>query len=618
MRTSRSAGSGSERRGRSGIPIALSVVVAVLAAGCTTSVVDGSEVDVAVTNPFTSYNRETSAGGASSLNAEIVAATNERFVSYDDTPELVDDDSFVTIELESDDPLRVSYTLDDGAEWSDGVPIDATDLLLSWAANSGALDDDDFDDTPYFDEDAAGYTDDFPRDVVFFDGSAAGGLDLVTTVPEVSDDGRAITLEYDHYFVDWRLAFDIGVPAHVVAMNALDIDDPSEAKSAVRDAIVDDDRRALAPLSRFWNSGFAIDRGPVDASLFVGSGPYTVTAVTDGGVELTASETYTGERTPAFERVTISVVADADAAATALLEGEVDVIAPEAGGGGSGDGSGGALERLLAADGVTVTAAPDGSYERLDLMVDRGLSGVFDDPLVRRAFLHTVPRAEIAETALGAVVDDPLPRDSHVFIPGSDAYDDAVGENDSAAYAEPDLAAARALLRRADVDEPEVCVLYDARDSVRVAEFELIRDSAARAGFEVTDCGRGDWQNLLGVPRRYDAAIYALRSTTLATSAVAASFASSGGVNNTNFFANDAVDDDLAELEELGATGEAEDAGVREILTRIDQAVWNAAAGMPLYQRAAVLATSDRVTGAEPMPFSPNGLGGVTGWRPAG
>ena len=42
------------------------------------------------------------------------------------------------VEVVSSSPLKVKYTLVDGASWSDGTAIDAADLALSLAAGSSA------------------------------------------------------------------------------------------------------------------------------------------------------------------------------------------------------------------------------------------------------------------------------------------------------------------------------------------------------------------------------------------------------------------------------------------------------------------------------------------------
>ena len=71
------------------------------------------------------------------VEGSTVAATSSGFTYYDDGSALVRDESFGHYEIVSNDPFAVQYMVADGVTWSDGVPIDAADLLLAWAASSG-------------------------------------------------------------------------------------------------------------------------------------------------------------------------------------------------------------------------------------------------------------------------------------------------------------------------------------------------------------------------------------------------------------------------------------------------------------------------------------------------
>ena len=178
------------------------------------------------------------------------------------------------------------YTVADGATWSDGIPVDAADLLLAWAANSGSLNTPDFDDADFVDAATGQYTDDFPDDVVFFDGTIGNGLELATATPRIVED-RALEVTYDDFFSNWRLALAPGVAAHVVAEHALglpgrlrragrlrqrvDAPDPGDmldaamqAKAALVAAIVGADQTELAELSRFWNTAYNLTESPDD------------------------------------------------------------------------------------------------------------------------------------------------------------------------------------------------------------------------------------------------------------------------------------------------------------------------------------------------------------------
>ncbi|MCU1403082.1 MAG: uncharacterized protein JWM70_1406 [Microbacteriaceae bacterium] len=589
--------------------LAAFVAAALLLAGCTSPVlVHGASVSVAASQAFFSYNPKTSYGN-STANSSIVSATNSQFNYYDNTPKLVRDDSFGSYQVVSRDPLRVKYTVRDGVKWSDGTPVDGADLLLAWAANSGNLNTRGFDASRYVDPQTGQYTAAFPRDVVHFDGFSGNGLQLVTKTPVIGDGGRSITLSYDKYFVDWELVFGVGLPAHVVAGEALGLTDHQAAKAAMIKAI---DGRAPGPLqkiSRFWNSGFNFTSMPKDRALVVGSGPYVISKlVANKYVTLKANPNYVGDHHPQFETVTIRFISDPLAAVRALKDGDVDVISPQS--------TVDVAKALVSAGDVTVLGGFDGAYEHLDLQFANSRNGTFSNPLVRQAFLKVVPRQQILDSLVLPLQEDARLRSSQVFLPGSDGYAEAVKANGSEQYAKVDVAAARALLAKAGASGPQVCILFDPSNPRRVSEFGLIKKSAAQAGFTVTDCSSPDWRALLGAPGAYDASLYALRPSSLAVTSAAASFRSAEirsiqTATNLNYYSNPRVD---ALFDRLEST--ADPSSQRQILAQVDTLLWSDAYGVPLYQFPSLTAFSTRVTNVTSSPLAPNVLWNIWAWKP--
>ncbi len=604
-------------------PLTALAVVAVVLSGCATStVVAGSEVAVAVADPFTSLNPTTSYARAGSTNGDVAHLTGTGFAYVDAALGIVEDDSFGTAVIVAEDPLTVRYSVSSDARWSDGVPVDAADLLLAWAANSGALNTPDFDDADYVDPETGRYTDEFPDDVVYFDGRIGAGLELASQTPQLADDGRTLFVHFDAYLPDWRTVLAPGIPAHVLAARALDLDPeatPEEAKAALVAAIVGPppegdalaggpgatpDPRLLAPLARMWNDAYNLDATPEDPALLVASGPYTVSEIAPDGVVLVANPEYRGMRQPVYETIRIRVSPDPLETVGLLADGEVDIIAPEP--------TVDVVTALATVDGITVTTGSDSRVEHIDLQFADSRSGAFDDPLVRRAFLLTVPRDAIVAELLGPVQPDAEPLDSFVLRPAAAGYADAVATNGSAEYATPDIDAARELLAEAGADSPRVCVLFDADNPRRRAEFELIRDSAELAGFRVSDCSNPDWRGLLGVAGAYDAALFAWDTTRLGPTAVSAVFRSDSALANFSRYDNPEVDALVAELESPAAVGRE-----TEILTRIDELLWADAYGLPLFAYPTLTAVSDDVAGVVRSPLARGVFGNAWEWHPA-
>jgi peptide/nickel transport system substrate-binding protein len=600
-----------------GALLAAAIAVSALA-GCTapTTVVEGSEVRVAVSTPFTSANASTSFGRSTPTNADVAYLTGTGFGYYDDRYAYVEDRSFGTAEVVSESPFTVRYTIADDVTWSDGVPIDAADLLLAWAANSGVLNTPDFADDDYVDPATGAYTDDFPDDVVFFDGTIGNGLETSTGTPEIVED-RALEITYDAFFPGWRVALEPGVAAHVVAEHALDLpaetdgsdderlDAAMAAKAALVSAVVGRDEGDLAELSRFWNSAYNFTELPADDSLLVASGPYRVTGIVDNeSVTLEANPAYRGDRQPTYATISLRVSPDPLETVDLLRSHAVDIITPQP--------SEDVLDALVGVQDATVTAGSEGTFEHLDLQQSESRSGVFDDPRVREAFLRVVPRQRILDELILPLQQDAGLLDSFVLRPGADGYADAVAQNGSEEYASTDVAEAKRLLKAAGVEAPQVCILYDPANPRRVAEFILIRDSAARAGFVVTDCSNADWEGLLGVTGSYDAALFAWNTTRLGPAAVSAVFDSESQLANFTHYANPQVD---ALIDELDASDD--DAEVTRLLTEIDSLVWADAYGVPLFAYPTVTAVSERVSGVTRSPLGRGVFWNAWDWQPA-
>ena len=575
-------------------------------AGQQSEIVEGSTLSVAWNQPFYSYNQNTSFGNATA-NANIIYATNSGFNYYNNVPELVQDTSFGTYELVSEDPLVVEYTIADGVKWSDGTAVDAVDILLHWAAMSGALDTPDFDPSEFTDPDTGEFTDDYPTDVVYFDSGSdpAFGLGLVQDVPVMSDDRKTITLEYTEPFVDWELQITTGfMPAHIVAEKALGSESAEDAKAAIVDAIENGDDAALASISSFWNSGFNFTEMPEDTDLVVGSGPYTITDfVADQYVTLTANENYVGDHAPDVEEITVRFITDPLAAVQALQNGEVQVISPQA----TAD-----VATALADLDVTVLGGTEGTYEHIDLQFDQSKSGHFNNPLIREAFMKVIPRQEIVDKLIKPILPDAEVRNSQVFLPGADGYDESVANNGSEAYAEVDIAGAQALLAEAGVTNPEVCILFASTNPRRVNEFALIQASAAQAGFNVTDCSSPSWGGLLGTPGAYDASLFGWQSTSLGVTNGPPPNYTTGGINNLSFYSNPEMDELTAAL---NVTFDLEEQ--KQILLDIDKLLFDDYYGLTIFQFPAVTAfDQNAIANIDPGPLSPTIFWNIWEWAP--
>ncbi len=583
--------------------VSLAAVSSVVLTACISeqsTVVSGSSITVVWDEPFPSYNGSPSRG-ATAADTAIFSMTNGGFTYYTSEPALARDESFGTYDVVAEDPLTVQYTINNETQWSDGVAVDAADMLLAWVAISGRLNDPDFDPGDVTDPDTGMFTDDYPTDVVYFDGARGSGLDR-TAFPEF--DGKTLTLVYDEFFVDWELAFDVGLPAHVVAGTALEIDDPAEAKQAFIDAVAGDDTAALAAISRVWNTGFTFTETPDDLELVVSSGPYIITElVAEEFITVEANENYRGDQAPALEKITVRFVADALEAVQAFADGEADVISTRA--------TTEVTAAITELSSATVIWGQQNLHEHLDLMFHSSKNGTFDDPALREAFLKTVPRDRIIDVLDGPEGRGAPVRDSHLFLPGSPGYDEATEVNGmAAAYDAVDIDGARALIRESGVDDPKVCILYASNNPRHVEEFSIIRESATDAGFVVEDCSSPDWGALLGTPDHHDASLFAWQTRSLGVTNAVETFRSDG-VNNLNYYSNRRVDELLDDL--VVEIDPVEKIAIRR---EVDTLLVDDFYGLTLYQFPSVTAVTPRVANVSSSPMAPTIFWNVWAWEP--
>jgi len=596
------------RLGATGAIVAAS---ALILSACATPTQSAIEQDTRITvgwnQAFYSYN-EATANGNATANAIIKYMTVGSFQYYNDVPELVKDESFGTIEKLSDDPMTVKYTIAKDTQWSDGTPVDAADLLLQWAADSGTFNEGD---PVTYDSESGAIID---HENLYFDAAAVGGgLAKVTQVPEIGDNGKSITLVYDSPFVDWEIALAAPmVPAHVVAMHALDITDAQEAKDTLIKALQDKDTETLKPIADFWNSGFDFADLPDDPSLYLASGPYVISELSadDAYITLTANAEYKGDLKPKVENITVRYNEDPMAQVQALQNGELDIINPQS--------TADVITALNGVDGVTVQTGVEATYEHVDLVYNN--AGPFDPAtyggdadtarMVRKAFLLALPRQEVIDKIIKPLNPEAEVRNSQTRVPGSAGYDDIVAANGSDVYNAVDIEGAKQLLADAGVTTPvDVTLLYGKSNARRAAEYQLFAESEGDAGFNLIDGGDDTWSAMLG-SGTYDAALFGWQSTSLGISESAATFRSDGG-NNLTGFASDKIDALYTELETT-----FDEPKQLQILGDVEKELWADAYGVTIFQFPGVVANRDTVSGVKPGVLSPSVFWNYWEWDP--
>lgn len=560
----------------------------------------GGEVRVAWNDPLLSFNNNTTTNNAAA-NQNINYLTQSGFRYYDEELNLINNDQFGTCVVESLDPLSVTYTINEGVTWSDGTQIGAADLLLYWAAQSGAVN------TEEVQTDEEGAV--IPGAGVAFN-AADPSMELITETPVIGEDGRSVTATWSEFYVDYQtagVATEIGnlVPAHIVAKNALSTQDAAAGQQAVIDAITNKDNAALKPIADFYNTGFDTDALPTNPDLYLSSGPFKVTAYEQrAAITLERNETYNWGPKPSVDRIQYQIIGDPTAAVQALTNEEIDVIAPQA----TADIY--AAVSALADRGIQTYTGVDGTYEHIDLVFANG--GPFDPATyggdeakalaVRQAFLKTIPRQDIVDRLIKPINPDAVLRNSFTQVPGSPNYDAIAEANGSAEYATVDIPGAQALLAQAGVTTPiDVRLKFAENNPRRANEYDLIKASAAQAGFNLVDGRSASWGQELPNISLYDASMFGWQSEVVGIADTNANFVTDGQ-NNYGKFSNDAVDTAYSTLQ----GSQLENDAVLEQLIEVESNLVANAFGTTIFQFPAVVAWNEnRILNVKHIPLSP-------------
>ncbi|MET0296551.1 MAG: hypothetical protein ABW024_04060 [Microbacterium sp.] len=533
--------------------VAVLVVAALTACapGLPETVVPGTEVTAGWGGTFTSAN---AAASPTPGNIAVADVTRGSFGDLVDG-EFVADESFGTARIVADDPFTVTYDLAEPA-WSDGIPLDAADLLLGWAGASG-----------YFDA---------------VDESGTPPADAEAVMPALDEFARSIDVTFGQPVVGWQRAVTAPVPAHVVGRLALGIDDAMEAKQAVIRAIQDDDRAALDAISEAWTTGFDVSGADeAAAGVLLSSGPFVVDDVRDDeagqSVTLAPNIAFRGAVTAKVARIEL-VPEGAQPVAEVGDRLDVAILAPATANHG--------LVRELERKDFAVNTSHDGTVWAMHL----DPAGVFASPEARTAFLRSAPASAMVERGGGLWSSSYTGTTSMLAAPGSRAFD--IVNEDSGFTAALGTPSEDAALDREAAGVPAgsaVCVLYNRASEFAGGAFTALRDAAAEAGWNVVDCGSDDFDAAL-TQRGWNAVI-TRTPIPEAPEQIAAQWGS-GGAASMSGHSDPARDEAIAAYARTADVYEA-----REALAQIEATIVRAAVVLPLSVNPLVTVIDPEVTG---------------------
>src|SRR6478609_4787845 len=511
-----------------------------------------------------------STGAASVYTAYVDNVLQSSFAVIQPDTTIKPNPEFGTYEKTSDDPLTVTYTFDDKAVWSDGVPIDCDDAMLTWAANSGTF--------------PTGQKDDTGADVDVFQAASTNGFAEVE-MPTCKPGDKTFTFVYSTPYADWEglLAQSSFMPAHIAAeqggMSSAD------NGAALITAIQNKDIAALTPVGTFWSTGWNYQPelpSIPDVSLLPSSGPYKIHNASNGTMTVVKNDKWWG--TPAATPTIVFKTISPEEWVQALANGEIDVYDPS-------NPNQDIVSQLKAlGDKVTYDVGEGLTFSHLDF--DSSPQGKLADIRVRQAFLKCIPRQELVDKFAKPVLPDAQILDLREFLPAQSNYKEILAQvPDATKYDQVDIAGAKQLLTDAGVTQPYTLkIIRSATSDLRGQQVAVIKASCDQAGFDIQDMPDPDIFTTITTRGTWDAALFGWSSSGLVASGQ--SIYVTGGSQNYGGYSDPTVDSSWAEVIKTVDREKAD-----ELKVPMEQALWSNPYNATLYATPNLSAWSSSLTG---------------------
>lgn len=575
------------KRTLSALVAALLIAIGLSSCSTPNGLVVGTTVNLGQIGVINSINSDVAGARDGQQNAdELANLTTSKFFELDESGQLVANPLLGTVEVLSSDPLKVKYTLAKSAAWSDGAAIDAADLALSFAAGAGT----------------AG--------INFYSIRNTTGLAFASLAekPSVGDD--SITLVFSSPVADYRTAITLPVAAHTVA-NQIDASlGVQDAKKFVLEAVTSVDTEQLGAIAEVYRSAFNTWAGLRDESLFVSSGPYRVEkSGSNTSLILLANPSYDLGPAPKIERIVLTYFIDSATAIAAMSEGNIDATD-------TADSGLVTLADILGLVGqikdqnITPAIRAGSSAEQIvfnfkpqsRFSAERNGGDATKALTLRKAFLNLVPRSRIV-SGLSIAYKVSLV-DSLVFQSSANYYRASVQDNGLTEYLFQDVEKAAELAASTGIDLPmKVRVAYDMNNPRSQAEWILLRERAASAGFNLKAVAAADFEAAL-TSGNFEVFIGARPIVSLPSenlfSLTSASFVG---------YQNKAVQTVLAKFSVA-----KDEQGRGAALKEIDSLLVADAYGMPLYEVASMVLFTDRIAGFSVAPRADSVTWGYQNW----
>ncbi|MBB4070805.1 ABC transporter family substrate-binding protein [Canibacter oris] len=500
---------------------------------------------------FTSYNY-LNADNYSTYNGYVYERMSNGF-NYRGTDGVIyPNEEFGKYEKISESPLKVKYTINEKAVWSDGEPITAGDFIFKWATENPET------------KDAEGNT-------VFDPVSLDFGTQVPGGVEAESFSSKEFVVTYPEPYADWEILVSGILPAHVVAKQV------GMTKDELLTAAQNKDGEALKKAAEFWNTGWNVTTKLGDPELYPSYGQYKLVAFSPGqSITLEANENYWG--TPAATKTLTVRIADPSTHAQALQNRDLNAIQPQA--------TVDTLNQLQGmGDSVVIHQFPTMTYEHLDYNFGGGVFAA--SPELREAFAYCVPRQQIVDNLIKPINPEAAVLNAREFFNFQPEYKDVVDYSYDGRYDEVNIEKAKELIAKSGVANPTVRLGYNKPNPRRTDTVALIKESCDQAGFNIVDQGSdtffapdGDLSS-----GNYDVALFAWAGSGQIASGE--NITGSKGQQNYGQFKSDAVDAAWKTV-----TGTVDPKQQLEGRKEVEKLLWENLFNIPLYTHPGIAANN--------------------------
>lgn len=504
----------------------------------------------------------------STYNSGVAAHMFSSFVYFGTDGTICENKEFGSMEVTSEDPLTVKYTISDEAVWSDGTPVTINDYLLDWAAQN-----------PEFL--VPGYASgEDPKATPVFDHVSSSFAQYVPNGPEGEVDGKEFTVVYNETYPDYKILVTTALPAHVAAKQA------GLEPAALAQAILDKDAETVKKVADFWNNGWMFEGGQLPSiDQIPSSGPYKLKEggwISKNSLTLEANDKYWG--TPAGTKNLIFRFIEDAQMAQALQNGDVNVINPQ-----PTVDTLGQLEAM--GDAVKVETYDTLTWEHLDFNFRD--TNVFSDAKggikLREAFAYCVPRQAIVDNLIKPINDTATVMNAREVFPFQENYEDVVRASYDGRFDQVDIEKSKALIAESGVATPiDVRIGYRAGNQRRADQVAQIAASCKDAGFNIIDSNSATFFEKEVVNGDYEVALFAWAGSGQIASGQ--NIYATNKAQNYGKYSNETVDQAWATL------ASSLDPAVQLEQTKIiEKELWDTLFGIPVFAHPGLSASSSNV-----------------------